>query len=141
LAVYVYPDAHVEVRASEATDLDEIYKNVLKRAKWIRTKQTYFEQSRTKHSPRQYISGEDHWYLGKQLRLKIKLDIVCRVELTREYLFVLSHHPNDVKLTEQLVTDWFRAQALKKFNERLEYCIKKFPNSEILSELFLSIFK
>jgi predicted metal-dependent hydrolase len=130
LAVYVYPDAHVEVRAPQSTDLDEIYKIVLKRAQWIRAKQTYFEQSRTKHSPRQYVSREGHWYLGKQLRLKIKLDIVCRVELTKEYLLVLSHHPNDIKMTKQLVTDWFIAQASEKFNERLEYCIKKFPDSE-----------
>ncbi|GHT95007.1 metal-dependent hydrolase [Alphaproteobacteria bacterium] len=139
LAIHIYPDAHVEVRAPQSTALDEIYKIVLKRAKWIRTKQAYFEQSRTKHSPRKYVSGEDHWYLGKRLKLKIKLDIVCRVEVTEEYLLVLSHRPHDKELTRQLITDWFRAQALEKFNERLEYCIKKFPNPKKFTPSNLSI--
>ncbi|GHU13279.1 metal-dependent hydrolase [Alphaproteobacteria bacterium] len=139
LAIHIYPDAHVEVRASEATSLDEIYKIVLKRAKWIRTKQAYFEQLCLKHQPRKYVSGEDLWYLGERLKLKIKLDIICRVEIAGEHLLVLSHHPNDKKLTEQLITDWFRARALEKFNERLEYCIKKFSTPKKFTPSNLTI--
>jgi len=130
LAINVHPDMRVEVVAPQAADVDKVYQKVKKRAKWVKTQQIYFEQFLPQTPPRQYVSGENHRYLGRQLRLKIKRDIVCNVKLSAGHILVSTHYPNNTKLTRELVTDWFKGRAHQKFRERIAICIQKFPDPE-----------
>lgn len=130
MAIHVHPDMRVEVIAPKAAELENIYQKVRKRAKWVRTQQIFFEQFHPKTPPRQYISGENHRYLGCQLRLKVKQGLVCEVKASAGHIIVSSHYPGNVKLTETLVTEWFKEKAHRKFRERLEICLQKFPAPE-----------
>src|SRR5687768_12497831 len=71
LAIDVNPDLSVLVTAPKAKDLDLIKSKVHKRASWILKQQDYFRAFLPPMPPRQYISGETHYYLGRQYRLKI----------------------------------------------------------------------
>ncbi|MBL9028861.1 MAG: M48 family metallopeptidase [Caedimonas sp.] len=130
MAIHVHPDMRVEVVAPQKADLNKVYQKVRKRAKWVRTQQIFFEQFHPKTPPRQYISGENHRYLGRQLRLKIKRDVICGVKVSAGHILVSSHYPNNTKLTRELVTDWLKARAHQKFKERFAICVQKFPKPE-----------
>ncbi|MGE0190142.1 MAG: M48 family metallopeptidase [Steroidobacteraceae bacterium] len=133
MAIHVHPDMRVEVVAPKTANLDKVYQKVRKRAKWVKTQQIFFEQFHPKTPPRQFVSGENHRYLGRQLRLKVKRDIACGVKISAGYILVSTHYPNNTKLTCELVTDWFKTRAHQKFKERLEICIQRFPNPEKFS--------
>lgn len=133
MAIHVHPDMRVEVIAPATAELENIYQKVRKRAKWVRTQQIFFEQFHPKTPARQYISGENHRYLGRQLRLKVKQGLVCEVKVSAGHIIVSSHYPGNVKLTETLVTEWFKAKAHRKFKERLEICLQKFSTPEKFS--------
>jgi predicted metal-dependent hydrolase len=130
MAIHVHPDMRVEVIAPATVELEKVYQRVKKRAKWVRTQQIFFEQFHPRTPPRQYISGENHRYLGRQLRLKIKQGVICEVKVSAGHIIVSSHYPSNVKLTQLLVTDWFKEKAHRKFRERLEICLQKFPAPE-----------
>ena len=128
LAIHVHPDMRIEVVAPDNAEMDSIYKKVRKRAKWVKTQQVFFEQFHPKTPPRQYISGESHRYLGRQLRLKVKQDIANDVKVSGGYIVVSSHYPHNQKLTRELTEGWFKTRAHEKFRERLALCIEKFSN-------------
>ena len=71
LGIAVMPDSSVLVKAPFNTALEKIKNKVFSRARWIVKQQDYFGSYYTKKSPRKYISGETHLYLGKQYRLKV----------------------------------------------------------------------
>ena len=130
MAIHVHPDMRVEVVAPCAVELEKIYQRVLRRAKWIKAQQIFFEPFHPKALPRQYVSGETHRYLGRQLRLKIKGDLINKVTMSAGHLLVSSHYPRNTALTCELVTNWMKAHAHQKFKERLALCIQRFPASE-----------
>lgn len=130
LTIHVHPDMNVEVVAPENAEIDKINEKVRKWAKWIKKQQIFFEQFHPRTLQRQYVSGENHHYLGQQLRLKIKRDIVNEIKVAGKFIFVSSHYPNKQKLTKQLTEDWFKARAQHEFRERLALCIEKFSNPE-----------
>lgn len=130
MAIHVHPDKHVEVVAPKNAEIDKVNNKVRKRAKWIKTQQLFFDQFHPKEPPRQYASGENHRYLGRQLRLKIKKDIVSGVKLSGQFLLVSAHYPNNQKHIRELTEDWFKSRARCRFKERLALCLEKFPNAK-----------
>ncbi len=130
LAIHVHPDKRVEVVAPKKSEISKIYEKVKKRAKWIKTQQIYFDQFPAKAPERKYVSGENHRYLGRQLRLKIRRDIMCGVKLSGQFLLVSAHYPNNPKHIKGLTDDWFKERARCKFKERLALCLEKFPNTK-----------
>ena len=127
MAIHVHPDMRVEVIAPLAAPLDNICQKVRKRARWIKTQQIFFEQFHPKTPPRQYVSGGNSYYLGRQLRLKVTRDIVAGVKVSGGRILVSSHYPNNQHLTRELIEGWFKERARQKFHERLSFCLQKFP--------------
>ena len=130
LAIHVHPDMRIEVIAPATAELEKIEKKVQKRAKWIKKQQLFFEQFYPKTLKRLYVSGESHYYLGRQFRLKITRGLINKVKTSGGFIHVSSHYPNNQKLNTQLIEDWFKARANEKFKERLALCIVKFSNPE-----------
>jgi len=132
LEISVYPDMKViTVAPLNATD-DDILIKVKKRAHWIKKQLRFFHQFHPRTPERQYVSGETHLYLGRQYRLRVRYSSnkKNRVRLLRGYIEVHSYDPKRPTLTKELTEAWYKEHAHKKFNERLEICLNKFPNSE-----------
>ena len=124
LGIIVTSDSQVNVRAPIGTSLEEIDRIVQKRAAWITRKQREFESYPPKLPPRQYLSGEKHYYLGKQYPLNVIVGTPSSVELTRGRLLITIRDDDPARVKHQL-TEWYREQARRVFTERLEACYPK----------------
>jgi predicted metal-dependent hydrolase len=126
LAIDVHPDLRVTVQAPAGTDLADIKAKVRKRAPWILRQLRQFETYLPQLPPRQYVSGETHRYLGRQYRLKVVDNGTAeKVKLARGYFYIEVRDKDDLERVKGLLTEWYRRQARRVFQERLDVCFAK----------------
>jgi predicted metal-dependent hydrolase len=130
LEIAVEPDASVVIAAPEDATLEAIEAKLRKRAAWVTRQQRYFSQFLPRTPERRFIAGETHLYLGRQYRLKVVPHVEERVTLTRGFIVVQTHRPKSPKVTRELVEGWYRYRAQIKFPERIELCLRLFPDPE-----------
>lgn len=129
--ISVHPDLSVTVVAPLDTNIEAIRDKVRKRAAWILKQQRDLERYLPQTPKRQYVSGETHWYLGKQYRLKVLEAEREQVKLMRGYFFVHTTHKHDPRHLEQLLTDWYRNRAKFVFQERWDAMLPRFATLDI----------
>lgn len=119
--IKVHPDCRVVVSAPTDADDDAVLNAVKKRGRWIYEQLRDFRKQLEYTSPRKYISGESHYYLGKQYLLKVieAPNSVQGVKLLRGKLEVSVRIKNAEKVRE-LLTDWYKARAKETFAKRLD---------------------
>ncbi|MDL2316090.1 M48 family metallopeptidase [Desulfovibrio sp. OttesenSCG-928-A18] len=71
IRIHVNPNGVVEVEAPEEANLQSIREAVRLRAQWILSHQREISLRRSHVLPREYISGESHFYLGRRYVLKV----------------------------------------------------------------------
>lgn len=71
LSITVSPEKNVTVKAPVGYEEEKIQACIRKRAPWIVRQLDYFEQFHPLQPERRYVSGETHYYLGRQYRLRI----------------------------------------------------------------------
>ena len=122
LAIHVHPDRRVTVEAPEHTNLVVIEARVYKRAAWILRQQQHFERSALEQPPREYVSGETHYYLGRQYRLKVLQSATRResARMSRGRMLIYVQDTQDRDRVKQLLENWYRKQAKRVFQERLD---------------------
>ena len=120
LKITVGPDRQVMVEAPAAKSLDEVLARMQRRGAWIIRQLEYFRRFQPLPTPRLYVSGETHLYLGRQYRLKL---IACEgreeVKLIRGYFQVLLHDTTDHARAECLLTRWFDTHGRAVITDRL----------------------
>ncbi|MGE5486121.1 MAG: M48 family metallopeptidase [Ignavibacteriales bacterium] len=120
--IAVSPDRQVDVVAPSDWPLQRILDLVEKRGAWIVRQIEYLRTFCPLPTSRRYVSGETHYYLGRQYRLKIIRAEQDGVKLIRGYLRVFVHEPSDVARVRRLVDDWFNSHAREVIATRLEQC-------------------
>ena len=126
ISIHVLPDGTVTVDAPESMDDSEVVATVRRRARWIWQRLRDFHE-RTRHIlPRQYVSGESHFYLGRRYLLKVIVSQADSqsVKLLRGRLEVRTHS-NDAAKVCTLLESWYRQRAAVVFSRRLEACVAK----------------
>lgn len=117
VAIHVMPDGAVLVDAPQDTDLVAVKDAVRQRARWI-WQQLQAHRERQHHvTPREYVSGETHFYLGRRHMLKVQLTPAgadAGVRLLRGRLEV-STHQRDAATVRGLLDAWYRAHAGEVF--------------------------
>lgn len=124
LTIHVHPDMRLEVLAPDDRDIAQVLLRVDKRASWIAKQLRYFEQFQPVATPRQYVTGETHLYLGRQYRLKVRKQTDSSVKLVGRFLQVHHTDKEDRDAIEELVMDWYRQHAVALFARRLQKCLK-----------------
>ncbi len=119
LAIGVLPDGTLELTAPLDADESSILAKVGKRAKWIERQRRAFAEMNATRTPRRYVSGATHRYLGRQYRLKIIRGPVPSVRLRGAYFHVASPIGTPDEVRGQL-DEWFRDKARSQFQRRLE---------------------
>ena len=71
LGIKVYPSGEVVLLAPEGTPEEVIEQKLHKRAPWILRQQAYFKDFGIRSPEKRYVSGESHYYLGKQFLLRV----------------------------------------------------------------------
>lgn len=124
--IKVLPDCRVQAHCpTGAADAEVIYV-VKKRARWIYQQLRDFREQQKYISPRQYISGESHFYLGNQYLLKVHVtpDTPETTKLSRGKLdvFVKEKSPTCV---QELLSAWYKQRAKEVFAKRLDVVIEQ----------------
>lgn len=131
LKISVMPDLSIRVSAPSAIPIEKILHKVHRRAPWIMKQIYFFKTFIPKAPPRQYISGETHYYLGRQYRLKIKQAKVRNVKLKGKYLIVHAKPAASNSHIKQLVYEWYRGRARDIFTVIADRCLGKLEKYKI----------
>lgn len=128
IAIHVLPDGSVTVEAPEKSEVTEVVAAVRRRARWI-WQHLRARRERVRYVlPRQYVSGESHFYLGRRhiLKVIVSTNEPQGVKLWRGRLEVRARS-NDAPKVRALLEGWFRERAADVFSRRLESCVAKAP--------------
>lgn len=120
IKIKVYADCRVVVQAPYAASDVEVFNAIKKRARWIYRKKCQFNKQREYITPRHYVSGESHYYLGKRYLLKVKTDPnTTHVKLLQGKLEIQVKTQNE-KTIKTLLFNWYKHKAREIFNRRLD---------------------
>jgi predicted metal-dependent hydrolase len=124
--IKVHPDLRVVASAPEFTPTDDVLHAVKKRTRWIYQQLRDFRQQLTHITPRQYVSGESHYYLGKQYVLKVLATPTGEqgVKLLRGKLEVSVPH-RSAEQVHVLLAEWYKARAAEVFAKRLDAMLEQ----------------
>ena len=115
------PVGKVRVSAPLAMKDDAIRTLLATRIGWIKKQQEKF-RTQERQTPREYVSGESHYYWGKRYRLEVAYDEKSpSVNLRGKEKIVLSVRPNsDRNKREQIMMDWYRRELRSVANGLIE---------------------
>jgi len=121
ISIHIYPNGLVHVKSPLNTPLSDIKTAVYKRAQWINKHIKNVDHQNYFVLPREYISGESHFYIGRRFLLKIKKGSTS-VKLTRGQIQISTNEKN-TKNVKALLWDWYVEHAERFFQKRLaEIC-------------------
>jgi predicted metal-dependent hydrolase len=120
VAIHVQPDQQIIIDAPPGTTMKAIKQSLLRRARWVSRQQHKLALLHRHALPRQYVSGETHWYMGKRYLLKVKISKTREpgTKLQRGMLLV-STHEQDPALIKALLHNWYLKRAETVFSQRL----------------------
>jgi predicted metal-dependent hydrolase len=120
------PDGAVRVSSPLHLNDDAIRTLIATRIPWIRTQKAKFE-AQARQTPRQYISGESHFVLGKQYRLEVvQGDQPPTITLKGKNKIILQVRQNTTLVKrEEVLMDWYRKELRVISAELLETWQKK----------------
>ena len=120
VAIHVHPNGHVQVDAPPKASLAEIKLAVSKRSRWLCNHIERIQQQRASVLPREYVSGESHYYLGRRYMLKVRKikQHPPRLKLRQGKLLV---ETDDLTRegVKKLLWDWYKEHARNQFDRRL----------------------
>ena len=131
LAVEVYPDFTVLVKSPEQAKDFEIKDFVNRKTPWIEKQLNYFKQFNMPED-KFYETGSSVLYLGRQYQVIIeKSPLRNIIKIFNNKIYILT--PSIQKLDEvnDVFQNWFIKRAEIIFNERLNVCMKAFPDLEM----------
>ncbi len=132
LDISVSPRGQVTVVAPLVSTNDEIAARVARRGRWILEQQRYFAQFRPRTTPRLWVPGETHLFLGRQYRLRIGEESAPQaVHRTRGALTVDGVSFDDSAALERLTKEWYRKEARGIFEARLDSVLPLFDSSPV----------
>lgn len=131
LGISVTPDKQVLIRSPYNASLNKVNGIIQKRLKWISNKLFYFESLPPLAPKRKYISGESHYFLGKQYRLKVIKSPWETVKLKGAYIQVFTVHGNNERIVKILLDNWYLEKAKNRFDDILNSWLPKFHKYRI----------
>lgn len=114
LAVYP-PDGRIRLSAPERTDKEVLRLFTISKLGWIKKQVKSFEQQ-AREVPREFISGESHYFQGKRYLLEIvETEESNKVELNGNKKILMYCRPGTPKSKRaELLKEWYRAELKKQ---------------------------
>ena len=124
--IHVHPNGVVEVEVPPESDKDEISAAVQRRVRWIFKQIEATERARTYSLPREYISGETHFYIGRRYRLRVKETNATRSAVLLKGGCIEINCPQaDPAAVRRRLNEWYRVRAEDYFDRRLQDIISR----------------
>ena len=120
ISIKVASDCKVQVFTPLDIEHTQLMNAVKKRSRWIYQQLCVFREQTQLITPRQYVSGESHYYLGKQYQLKVieSAKEIQGVKLLRGKLQV-TLRKKEVQKVKDLLAQWYRVRAKEVFAKRI----------------------
>ena len=128
MALYVHPDKRVEIRMPLLFSVDEIESFLIKHSRWLFNRLDLPEKKPIE--PKKFVSGELHYFLGKQYPIEIvasdknsvvfdneKIVIRQRVDKSTSQQVNLSESVSKSVSVSDLLDRWYLEQAKRVFRE------------------------
>ena len=115
----VKPTGEVILTAPIGCSNEDIEYVLKKRAEWITQKVAYFQEHRDT-TPKEYVSGENFCYLGRNYRLKVIESSKESVKLQRDYLQLFVNDTCNLERKKSLIKEWYTQQAKIYFQRAIE---------------------
>lgn len=128
IVIHVHPNGLVRVSAPDSATTAGIERALLKRARWIKNRVDLARRNNSFALPREYISGETHFYLGRRYRLKVEKKQKGRgeVRLSGGVICVKTPSMSSTKVRD-LLDSWYRERATDYFCRRLSELSERMP--------------
>jgi predicted metal-dependent hydrolase len=127
VGICLSPKAGVVVRAPRSLEAERIKEIVIKRARWIITKQEFINTHSQLHSEKEFVSGESFFYLGRQYRLKVLKTASKQAEgcklMSGRFFIGINGDLSSVErkaAAKKALSDWYIQRAKEKIPERVE---------------------
>lgn len=131
LEIAVHSDSSVIIKAPITSTLQEIEERVIKKAQWILKQKTYFNQFSPRKEAKKYISGETHFYMGRQYRLRIEYGNATGVKLSRGFFTVSCPAESSWLIVKKEMEKWYLQKAAIQFYASLDRCWSSFENLKV----------
>lgn len=128
LAIKVLPNSEVHLIAPIGASIEEIESKLRLRASWILKQQRYFTEFGDRTPPKKYVSGESHYYLGKQYILRVTESNPDSAKYKGRCFEVVCTPKSKAK---ELMKEWYRERAKVKFLEIAEGVNAKFKKYDV----------
>ena len=126
LSVTVHPDLRITAKAPAGYELEVIRKRLEKRASWIARQLDFFVRFQPLPTERKFVSGETHYYLGRQYRLRIRPGEKARVRLIGRFFEMELPDTSNREKARALMLDWYSAHAKDLLSRRLAQYVPTF---------------
>ena len=126
LSVTVHPDLRIIAKAPAGYELKVIRQRLEKRASWIARQLDFFERFQPLPTERKFVSGETHYYLGRQYRLRIRPSEIARVRLIGRFFEMELPDTSNREKARALMLDWYSAHAKDLLSRRLAQYVPTF---------------
>ncbi len=117
--IKVKPNCDVVLTAPIDTKETDISYVLKKRAEWIDKKIAFYKEHQVQ-VPKEYVSGENFCYLGRNYRLKVIECSVEGVKLQRGYLQVFVKDTANIVKKKRLLKEWYLVKAEQHFQKAIE---------------------
>jgi predicted metal-dependent hydrolase len=120
IVIHVYPNGCIEVEAPKNSSQSEIEQAVSKRARWIMRQLKVSSDAKKHVLPREYVSGETHFYLGRRYQLKVNCSTSepSSVKMRAGRIIITLRHPDSAAVRRRLHS-WYKERAFDYFSRRL----------------------
>lgn len=123
LGITVMPNGKVMIKAPMEITAELLEEKIHKRASWIIRQQEYFRSFGEMKPEKKFVSGESHYYLGRQYILRVIAGNTNKAKYKGRYFEVICTSSSKAK---ELMKVWYRERAKVKFVEIAEPIIQRF---------------
>jgi len=115
----VKPNCEVILTAPTNSNRRDIEYILKKRANWIDRQIAFFDEHRERYI-KEYVSGENFCYLGRNYRLKVIESLDEEIKLQKDYLQIFVKDRADYTKKQQLIKEWYTQKAKIHFQKAIE---------------------
>lgn len=132
LSVYP-PTGRVTIAAPNRMNIDTIRIYAISKLDWIR-KQQAKQQAQAREAPREYLTRESHYYLGKRYLLRVFEKEAAPMVMLKYRTIDLYVRPGaDVGKKQEILEDWYRQQLrdmlpayISKWEKKMQVAVSEF---------------
>jgi predicted metal-dependent hydrolase len=127
LGITVTYRGELQVTAPKTAKADQIERMLRRRKPWILRQMRETAALPAEMPEKEWVSGETHWYIGRQYRLRVRGADVPNIRLIGRYFEVGLPDPSDRRKVRELMARWYLARARDVFERRIARLILSVP--------------